>query len=100
MYFLIFTLFNSFNKLPLCFSLIDEIVLSYVVSILEELGAEPSGDVEDVFDAEGFCEMMGAYVPEFSRISLPNVCQWMFELEAKLRQTRGRSKFKIKSFFC
>jgi hypothetical protein len=75
------------------FSAIDEIVLSYVVSILEELGGETLGDVQDAFDAEGFCEMMAAYVPEFSIISLPKVCQWMFELEATLRQLNDNSKF-------
>nr|CAD7393732.1 unnamed protein product [Timema cristinae] len=45
---------------------IDEIVLSYVVSILEDLGSESS--VEEAFDVEGFCEMMAAYFPEFSTI--------------------------------
>lgn len=72
-------------------STIDEIVLSYVVSILEELGGETTGDVEEAFDAEGFCEMMAAYVPEFSTISLPKVCQWMFELEATLRNFSDNS---------
>lgn len=76
-------------------STIDEIVLSYVVSILEELGDESSGDVEDAFDAEGFCEMMAAYVPEFSTISLPKVCQWMFELEATLRNLCENSESYI-----
>nr|CAD7261559.1 unnamed protein product [Timema shepardi] len=47
-------------------SSIDEIVLSYVVSILEDLGSESS--VEEAFDVEGFCEMMAAYFPEFSTI--------------------------------
>ncbi|XP_024082990.1 CUE domain-containing protein 2 isoform X2 [Cimex lectularius] len=69
-------------------STIDEIVLSYVVSILEDLGEETTGDIEEAFDAEGFCEMMAAYFPEFSKISLPIVCEWMFELEATLRRTR------------
>ncbi|PSN51769.1 hypothetical protein C0J52_05254 [Blattella germanica] len=63
-------------------SSIDEIVLSYVVSILEDLGTEAS--VEEAFDVEGFCEMMAAYFPEFSTIHHAAVCQWMFELEATL----------------
>lgn len=33
----------------------------------------------------GFCEMMSAYFPEFESINHATVCQWMFELEAKLR---------------
>ncbi|CAB0002281.1 unnamed protein product [Nesidiocoris tenuis] len=32
--------------------------------------------------------MMSAYFPEFASISLPKVCQWMFELEATLRKSR------------
>lgn len=68
-------------------SSIDEIVLSYVVSILEDLGTETS--VEEAFDVEGFCEMMAAYFPEFSTIHHAAVCQWMFELEATLSQKKG-----------
>ncbi|GJQ85058.1 hypothetical protein Trydic_g3720 [Trypoxylus dichotomus] len=60
-------------------TLIDEIVLSYVVAILEDVSSDP------VFDVEGFCEMMSAYFPEFESINHATVCQWMFELEAKLR---------------
>lgn len=70
-------------------STIDEIILSYVVSVLEELGENHNGDLESAFDAEAFCEMMAAYVPEFSGISLPKVCQWFFELEATLRDSNG-----------
>lgn len=69
-------------------SSIDEIVLSYVVSILEDLGTEAS--VEEAFDVEGFCEMMAAYFPEFSTIHHNDVCQWMFELEATLSQKKGK----------
>lgn len=69
-------------------SLIDEIVLSYVVSILEDLGTEES--VEEAFDVEGFCEMMAAYFPEFSIIHHGAVCQWMFELAATLSQKKSK----------
>ncbi|KDR20147.1 CUE domain-containing protein 2 [Zootermopsis nevadensis] len=69
-------------------SSIDEIVLSYVVSILEDLGTEAS--VEEAFDVEGFSEMMAAYFPEFSTIHHAAVCQWMFELEATLSQKKGK----------
>ncbi|GLG92904.1 hypothetical protein R5R35_003257 [Gryllus longicercus] len=69
-------------------SSIDEIVLSYVVSILEDLGTEES--VEDAFDVEGFCEMMAAYFPEFSVIHHGAVCQWMFELAATLSQKKSK----------
>ncbi|XP_037300637.1 CUE domain-containing protein 2 [Manduca sexta] len=58
-------------------SVIDEIVLSYVISILEEASQDPC------FDVEGFIEMMAAYVPEFARIDPGQVCSWVLELEAE-----------------
>ncbi|KAJ8978678.1 hypothetical protein NQ317_015646 [Molorchus minor] len=61
-------------------NLIDEIVLSYVIAVLEDVGSDP------IFDVEGFCEMMTAYFPEFESINHATVCQWMFELEAKLQK--------------
>ncbi|XP_063220004.1 CUE domain-containing protein 2 isoform X2 [Bacillus rossius redtenbacheri] len=67
-------------------SSIDEIVLSYVVRILEGLGSEES--VEDAFDVQDFCEMLSAYFPEFSTIHHAAVCQWMFELEAMLTKKK------------
>lgn len=60
-------------------SLVDEIVISYVVAVLEDVSTDP------VFDVEGFCEMMSAYLPEFESLNHATVCQWIFELEAKLR---------------
>ncbi|KAJ8916691.1 hypothetical protein NQ315_000336 [Exocentrus adspersus] len=67
-------------------SLIDEIVLSYVIAVLEDVGSDP------VFDVEGFCEMMAAYFPEFESINHATVCQWMFELEAKLQVDQPEEK--------
>ncbi|XP_017780896.1 PREDICTED: CUE domain-containing protein 2 [Nicrophorus vespilloides] len=67
-------------------TLIDEIVLSYVVAILEDVSSDP------VFDVEGFCEMMSAYFPEFESINHATVCNWMFELEAKLRADEPQDK--------
>jgi len=49
-------------------SSIDDIVLSYMVSILEELGGnygERSVDADDPFDVDQFTEMMEAYLPGF-----------------------------------
>jgi len=71
-------------------------VLSYVVSILEDLGTEAS--VEEAFDVEGFCEMMAAYFPEFSTIHHAAVCQWMFELEATLSQKKGKGEWAYTSY--
>ncbi|CAH0712924.1 unnamed protein product, partial [Brenthis ino] len=59
-------------------SLIDDIVLSYVISILEEASQDPC------FDVEGFIEMMAAYIPKFASIDPGLVCSWVLELEAEL----------------
>ena len=58
--------FCKSNNNFLLFSAIDEIVLSYMVSILEELGSEAAA--EDAFDVEQFTEMMDAYIPGFAEM--------------------------------
>lgn len=67
---------------------VDEIVLNYCVSILEELGENQD---HDEFDIEGFCEMMQAFVQEFETIPQVEVATWMFELEARLRELRNQA---------
>lgn len=59
---------------------IDEIVLSYITSVLEESTQDPC------FDVDGFIEMMSGFFPEvsFSRIASADVCTWLFTLEAEL----------------
>ncbi|XP_059481213.1 CUE domain-containing protein 2 [Neocloeon triangulifer] len=74
-------------------SSIDEIVLSYVVSILEELGMDFDGS-EDTFDVDGFCEMMTAYFPEFSVIGPAAVCTWIFELAASLSNQKKSNSLR------
>lgn len=59
-------------------SVVDEIVLSYVISILEEASADPC------FDVDGFIEMMSAYFPDFSAIDPATICSWIFQLEGEL----------------
>ncbi|KAJ8706296.1 hypothetical protein PYW08_010922 [Mythimna loreyi] len=59
-------------------NVIDDIVLNYVLSILEEASQDPC------FDVEGFIEMMSGYVPQFGRIDAGLVCTWVLELEAEL----------------
>jgi hypothetical protein len=86
-------------------TLIDDIVLSYVVAILEDVSSDP------VFSVEGkpriergrtrflavvdFCEMMSAYFPEFESINHATVSQWIFELAAKLRVDEPEEKSVI-----
>ncbi|XP_055298983.1 CUE domain-containing protein 2-A [Sitodiplosis mosellana] len=55
-------------------SVVDEIVLNYVIAILEEATEDPN------FDVDGFVEMMSAYFPDFSQIETGKVCEWIFEL--------------------
>ncbi|XP_022291004.1 CUE domain-containing protein 2-B-like [Crassostrea virginica] len=57
---------------------IDEIVLSYVISILEDLGDDRNA--EENIDVDQFVEMMDAYIPGFESIDSVKVCKWMFEL--------------------
>ncbi|CAH1382568.1 hypothetical protein MTP99_006534 [Tenebrio molitor] len=70
-------------------TLIDDIVLSYVVAILEDVSSDP------VFSVEDFCEMMSAYFPEFESINHATVSQWIFELAAKLRVDEPEEKSVI-----
>jgi len=49
-----------------CCSDVDDVVLQYMVSILEELGN--SAALEDLFDVEQFTEMMEAYLPGFQAV--------------------------------
>ncbi|XP_045457966.1 CUE domain-containing protein 2 [Melitaea cinxia] len=59
-------------------SAIDDIVLAYVISILEAASQDPC------FDVEGFIEMMAAYIPKFAVIDPGLVCSWILELEAEV----------------
>ncbi|XP_052810489.1 CUE domain-containing protein 2-like [Mya arenaria] len=63
---------------------VDEIVLSYVLSILEDLGdgASPEEDI----DVDQFIEVMDAYIPGFGEIDSVKVCEWMFELASALKK--------------
>lgn len=61
---------------------IDEIVLSYMISILEELGNNAADD--DIFDVDQFTEMMEAYLPGFQDFNSVEVSEWMFELAGQL----------------
>ncbi|XP_076643084.1 CUE domain-containing protein 2 isoform X2 [Halictus rubicundus] len=61
-------------------SLIDDIVLGYVVSMVEESALE-----EDL-DVDGLCEMVSACLPEFSKIEKEAVSKWLLDVESKLRE--------------
>lgn len=48
------------------YSGLDEVIFSYVLGVLEDLG--PSGPSDENFDMDAFTEMMEAYVPGFGHI--------------------------------
>ena len=79
---------------------LDEVVLEYVISILEEASQDESFDVEGNFAYCGillstlfykfqffysaFQEMMSAYFADFAKIDPAVICSWIFELESQL----------------
>ncbi|KAJ8958442.1 hypothetical protein NQ318_002229 [Aromia moschata] len=84
-------------------NLIDEIVLSYVIAVLEDVGSDPVFDVEGMYalfellflkpfyvmkilKVGGGQEVHNILFSQFENINHATVCQWMFELEAKLQE--------------
>ncbi|XP_063047011.1 CUE domain-containing protein 2 [Engraulis encrasicolus] len=67
-------------------STLDEVLLSYITGVLEDLGSQES--VEENFDVEVFVEMLEAYIPGFAEIDSVKVCDLMFSLAAKLASAR------------
>lgn len=74
--------------------IVDEIVLSYVISILEEASQD------DAFEVEDFIDMMSAYFPEFAQIPAATVCNWIIELNnqlfSKVNPTKNSSSNEVK----
>lgn len=76
---------------------VDDIVLEYVISILEEASQDESFDVEGEYVSSikslkiyhfilliAFQEMMSAYFSDFANIDQGVICSWIFELESQL----------------
>lgn len=68
-------------------STLDDVLLSYITGVLEDLGSQES--VEENFDVEIFTEMLEAYVPGFAEIDSVKVCEMMFSLASKLATARN-----------
>lgn len=66
----------------LCF--IDDIVLGYIVSVLEQIGDEQ-------FDVEEFADIMALHIPCFDTLNREEVCSWMLGLAEKLVYIRKSS---------
>ena len=76
---------------------VDEIVLSYVLGIIEDLLEED--DVEEAFDTDSFMEMIVAYLPQLEGVEEEKVKNWMMSLVKNIHQTKqekASSSFDIK----
>uniref|UniRef100_UPI00398E8657 CUE domain-containing protein 2 n=1 Tax=Pristiophorus japonicus TaxID=55135 RepID=UPI00398E8657 len=69
-------------------SVMDEVILSYITGVLEELGSPDSS--EENFDVEMYVEMMEAYIPGFAEINSVTICEMMFDLAARLIEARNK----------
>ncbi|XP_054655670.1 CUE domain-containing protein 2 isoform X1 [Dunckerocampus dactyliophorus] len=67
-------------------STLDDVLLSYITGVLEDLGSQQS--VEENFDVEVFAEMLEAYIPGFAEIDSVKVCEMMFSLASTLATAR------------
>jgi len=68
---------------------VDDIVLSYVTGILDDLVED---DNEELFDSEGFCEMLVAYLPQAGDIPSTDISQWMLTLARTHRAAIAKGK--------
>ncbi|KAM6956279.1 CUE domain-containing protein 2 [Aplochiton taeniatus] len=68
-------------------SALDDVLLSYITGVLEDLGSLDS--VEENFDVEVFTEMLEAYIPGFADIDSVKICEMMFNLASKLASARS-----------
>ncbi|XP_073729449.1 CUE domain-containing protein 2 isoform X1 [Misgurnus anguillicaudatus] len=76
-------------------STLDDVLLSYITGVLEDLGSQES--VEENFDVEVFVEMLEAYIPGFSDIDSVKVCEMMFSLASKLASARDTDTGEMKT---
>ncbi|PFX28090.1 CUE domain-containing protein 2 [Stylophora pistillata] len=73
---------------------VDDIVLCYIVNVLEQLGED------EEFDVDEFAEIMAAYIPGFDAVNRDAVQSWMLDLADKLVKTRtSRNACSISTAF-
>ncbi|XP_075830392.1 CUE domain-containing protein 2 isoform X2 [Microtus pennsylvanicus] len=71
---------------------LDEVIFSYVLGVLEDLG--PSGPSEENFDMDAFTEMMEAYVPGFAHIPRGMIGDMMQQLSSQLSDARNKETLR------
>ncbi|XP_031697908.1 CUE domain-containing protein 2 [Anarrhichthys ocellatus] len=76
-------------------STLDDVLLSYITGVLEDLGSQQS--VEENFDVEVCAEMLEAYIPGFAEIDSVKVCEMMFNLASKLAIARASENVEPKA---
>ncbi|XP_032748002.1 CUE domain-containing protein 2 isoform X1 [Rattus rattus] len=74
---------------------LDEVIFSYVLGVLEDLG--PSGPSEENFDMEAFIEMMEAYVPGFAHIHRGIIEDMVQTLSVQLSSARNKENLHPQS---
>ncbi|XP_004701015.1 CUE domain-containing protein 2 [Echinops telfairi] len=74
---------------------LDDVIFSYVLGVLEDLG--PSGPSEENFDMEAFTEMMEAYVPGFAYIPRSTIGDMMQKLAGQLSDARNKENLQPQS---
>ncbi|XP_007938090.1 CUE domain-containing protein 2 [Orycteropus afer afer] len=74
---------------------LDDVIFSYVLGVLEDLG--PSGPSEENFDMEAFTEMMEAYVPGFAHIPRSTIGDMMQKLSGQLSDARNKENLQPQS---
>lgn len=75
-------------------STLDDVLLSYITGVLEDLGSQQS--VEENFDVEVFAEMLEAYIPGFAEID-----RWTLQKHSASdkQQVRRKSVTHLLLFF-
>lgn len=87
---------NAFNAIAR--STLDDVLLSYITGVLEDLGSQQS--VEENFDVEVFAEMLEAYVPGFAEIDRWSVALSLFILKQYILKMLNWIFFCITFFNC
>lgn len=82
---------------------LDEIVLSYVVGILEDMTVTTSDDEDDDVDVAAFLEMLSAYLPGAEAIPEAEISVWLRTVAKRLQESAKRenkSTIDISSLIC